>query len=234
MKCIGCLIGLLLVVSETIAASDTVVRFCYEEWQPYAYLDSEGKHRGLSIEYIEQKLKKVNINYQFRELPFPLCKQHVISGHFDFILHVDDTDNLQLLNQTIGDWQLTFAVAKNNPISYEQVLNSQGMKVLIARSYSYPEALDKKLKEMSAKVIKVSYYTGEFVALQRLFHRLTVGQAQVMVIDKVWAQQVVSKYQLPIRVFDQVLLSQPQYIGYSESNAELASIVESTLAAGND
>ncbi len=227
-------VGLILLSSPLIAAKQPVLSFCYEEWQPYAYVDQQGDHQGLSIDLIWQKLNAANLDYQFHQLPFPRCQLEVLSGHIDFIMYVDDTDSeFHLLSFPISYWQLTFAVAQENSMDFNELTASQGMKIIIARSYNYPGVLEKKLKQMSAQTVRVSYYTGELVALKRLFHRLTVGQGQAMVVDKVWAQQIVKKYQLPIRVFDQVLVSVPQYIGFKEGNIERAILVEQALTADN-
>ncbi len=171
---------------------------------------------------MRDKLRQANVSFKFTELSFPICAQEVLSGKIDFILHVDESDSFALLPKPVSDWQLTFAVAENNPIGYEQLITSKGTKIILARTYNYPQALSDKLEEMSANMIKVSYYTGEETALRRLFYRLEMGQAQAMVVDKIWAQDVAKKYQLPIRVFEQVVVKVPQFIGYNAKNKKLA------------
>ncbi|WP_206483357.1 transporter substrate-binding domain-containing protein [Thalassotalea sp. G2M2-11] len=201
-----------------LEASEQPISFCYEEWEPYSFIDENNQAVGVSVDYLKYKLTLANMQYKFSELPFPRCMQLVKSGKIDFILHVDENDNLQLIKQPIADWELTFAVSDKNPMSFEQLMQSKGLNVLVARSYVYPAIIEEKLQQMSANVIKVSFYTDEVVALKRLFHRLTVGQGQAMVVDRVWAEQMIKKHHLPIKLFDQLLVSIPQYIGYIASN----------------
>ena len=204
--------------------------FCYEEWQPYAYVDENKENTGITVNYLKRKLTVANIRYQFTELPFPRCREAVLSGQLDFILHIDDTDNFQMLDHAISHWQLTFAVSMNSTLTFDDIINSQGLKVLMARSYNYPLTLEDKLRSMAAKTIKVSFYTSEIVALKRLFHRLTVGQGDAMVVDKIWAQKVIEQHQLPIKLFDQIVVSVPQFIGYNRGNEQKAQRLSLALA----
>lgn len=222
--------GLLFAVSHVSAADSNEMSFCYEEWRPYAYFDDDKQNKGIAVDFLKRKLTAANIRYQFIELPFPRCKQAVISQKIDFILHVDETDGFNLLSQKISDWQITFAVSKETVLTFDEIINSKGLRIIKARSYDYPQALEDKLVEMSANVVKVSYYTGEPSAMKRLFHRLTAGQGHAMVVDKVWAQQVIEKYQLPIKLFDQLIVSIPQYIGYNNDNQALAQRLEKAMS----
>lgn len=222
-----CLVS--IIKAQAMASEVSKMSFCYEEWQPYAYVDEKKQHVGFSVNDLKQKLAAANLPYLFTELPFPRCKQAVISGQIDFILHIDAADDLNMISQPIALWQLTFAVNDNSTMNFEDIVNTKGLKVLIARSYVYPEELEEKLVSMAAKVIKVSYYTGEKTALNRFFQRLAVGQGDLMVVDKLWAQQVARQYQLPIKVLEPVIISVPQYIGYQSHNTKLAHLLEQTL-----
>ncbi len=220
---------LLSVPSRLLADDKIAMSFCYEEWRPYAFLDESKQDNGVTIDYLKQKLIAANIRYKFSELPFHLCKQAVISKKIDFILHVDENDNLALIKEPISDWELTFAVTRENELTFEEIIASQNLRIIIARSYNYPKVLEEKMIEMSAKIVKVSFYTGEATATKRLFHRLTAGQGDTMVVDRVWAQQIIKQNQLPIKVFDKLIVSVPQYIGYSTENQVAAQRLESLL-----
>lgn len=226
------LLCILLVFSSiAFAQSKHSYSFCFEEWSPYSFINEEGEAAGSSISLLKQKLNSENINATFHQLPYSRCVQRVKNKEIDFAIHVDRSDHLALLHESIVDWQLTFAVVKESELTLEDLLKSKGLKILIARDYSYPDKVIELLAKSGFSLSKASYNSNREEQIKNLFNILSSGRVDAMLIDKKWADLVIAQYGFKARTMDKVVHSEPQFIGYHQSNKLKAQIVEWALNA---
>ena len=223
-----------IVSSKTCSASVERLSFCYESWRPFAYTNASGKIAGLHIEAINQALAPYNYQLTFIELPYMRCLKEVQAGKIDFALHVDETDDVLLIDYPIGSWDLLLAY-QAKPQNEVIAKKSKDLgRVLIARDYNYPQAVLDILYENSAQILKRSYYIRDLQEVKNFFSLLEKGFVDAILIDKAWALHEMSRQPLAIALSDQVLFSQAQYIGYIEQNSAAAEKILDALTAHNN
>ena len=205
--------------------------FCYETWHPFAYVNEAGKAAGEHIELLEQALAITEYQVVFTELPFMRCLKQVRNGQIDFALHVDEEDNFELINHPIGSWDLllVYKYGQQKRLSVNE--KNRSAKVLIARDYAYPQVVLDTLSVMAVEIIKESFYINKPEQVKRLFKLLDAGFVDAILVDKSWAEYEMSRQTIQVTLSEEILYSQPQYIGYVEHNRATAQKVYNALVA---
>lgn len=228
MRLISLLVALISQVS--LAQPTKTMSFCFEEWLPYAYTESNGEIVGNSIEAVKMALDKKQIQAQFTQLPHAQCLARVKEDNIDFVLHVDESDGLVLLDYKVADWALTFAVLKEQSTPMKEMLNDPSMKLAIARSYAYPDKVKDILSKSKIVTFKTSYNSETPEQIKRLFSLLTTQRVDALLIDKKWADLMIGRFNLPIHTLKEVMHVEPQYIGFSKRNKFKAQVLSQALA----
>ncbi|WP_105168311.1 transporter substrate-binding domain-containing protein [Pseudoalteromonas sp. T1lg23B] len=208
------------------------LRFCFSRWWPYNYTES-GEVKGMQIDILKAAFKGSDVVLTFLELPFKRCKDQVKLGKYDFILDIDESDNLNMVNYSISSWQLAFAVARDQNLkSINDAQNLPTFRVILAQEYDYPQEVFDKLQQLKAQIARRSYYEASDEDAKVLFSILKTSHVEALLVDRYWAKQVVAKHQLPVYVFDEPLHIEPQYIGYSaQHSADKSQLLEQKLHA---
>ena len=217
--------------SPAWAVAAQKLSFCYETWHPFAYVNEAGETVGEHIEVLEQALAITEYQVVFIELPFMRCLRQVKNGQIDFVLHVDETDNFELINHPIGSWDLllVYKFGQQKHLSVNE--KNRSAKVLIARDYAYPQVVLDTLNTMAVEIIQKSFYTSNTEEVKRLFKLLEAGFVDAILVDKSWAEYEMSRQNIQVTLSEEILYSQPQYIGYVDRNRATAQKVYSALVA---
>ena len=159
------------------------------------------------------------------------CLKQVKNGQIDFVLHVDETDNFELINHPIGSWDLllVYKFGQQKRLSVNE--KNRSAKVLIARDYAYPQVVLDTLNTMAVEIIQKSFYTSNTEEVKRLFKLLEAGFVDAILVDKSWAEYEMSRQNIQVTLSEEILYSQPQYIGYVDRNRATAQKVYSALVA---
>lgn len=223
------LILISLIITTFQSRATDSISFCYEEWTPYAYRE-KGKSRGEIIERLIRNLRSHSVTAEFYEYPFSRCVFEVREGRVDFSLFVDHNDNLKIIEHNIVNWQL--AVVSSNKILTKKRFLENGSGVIISNDYEYPEKVKLMLDSNNKQVFPTSYFVTNELEIRALFNLIIKQHAEHMVVDKVWAQNLIKKHQLSVVVSDWNLTSVPQYIGYSKHTKQnKVDLVESLLVS---
>lgn len=217
------LIFLLLFLYCKNSHAQNKITFCYETWQPFAYVDDQGISKGEHITTINKAVKQINMAAEYIELPFMRCLQKVKSGKIDFMLHVDESSKINFINYPIGSWDLV--IAYSNKISKSKKLQS----IIISKGFHYPEPVLKKLEENFKDVIKESYYIGIENDVKRLFKLIESDFVDAMLIDQAWAKYELNKESFNVSLKETLFYSQPQYLGYINSRKSIAEKLHKAL-----
>jgi len=206
--------------------SATKLSFCFEVWQPFAYLNEQGDAAGEHIAFLQNAAEPYGFQLSFNEMPFKRCLKEVKQGHIDFAMHVDENDGVQLIDHPMGSWDLLFAYKDKD--SRRQIKNKD-RKILVARDYAYPKKVMDKLNSMSVQVVTESFYTRTPYEVKKLFKLVESGFVDAILVDKSWAQYELSKQEINVVLDDEVLYSQPYYFGYAKGNEEKADFLLQAL-----
>ncbi|MBD1584145.1 substrate-binding periplasmic protein [Pseudoalteromonas sp. S16_S37] len=214
------LLALLLMSFDTPADQSVVendidaMHFCFSRWWPYNYSE-HGVAKGMQIDILKMAMQDSGVSLSFTELPFKRCKDYVRLGKYDFVLDIDETDELDMVRYSISSWQLSFAVEVNSGIkNIHDIEALKDFRVILAQEYDYPDSVLSKLKNLNAVIGRVSYYESTDEDAKALFAILKNSHVEAMLVDRFWAKQVVRKHQLPVLVFEEPVHIEPQFIGY--------------------
>lgn len=201
-------------------ATKKTISFCFEEWRPFSYINEQNIISGIDVERLKTLLSD-KYTLQFSELPFRRCMKSVQKNLIDFILHIDESDNLSLIKSPLNSWQLTLAVAKENHYSLTQILNDSTFTLLIAEDYEYPPEIKNMFNNFSGKITKRSFYTSNPQATRKLYRLLEKKAVDAILVDKTWAEEQIKTLQIPVKLIDEVIHSEPQFIGYANQKLKL-------------
>ena len=166
----SCFVLLLLCFITAKVNATNTLKICYENWQPYAYLNKDGFFKGSVIEKLLKSSKKHHIQLQLYETPHLRCVNGVRKGVFDIALFVDKYGSLNLLPNKIANWQLALVTRKSISLkNYRDYTKSKIKTVLIAREYEYPTEMLQRLHLANKEIIKMSYYTNNEMDKYGLF-----------------------------------------------------------------
>ncbi|MCF6434015.1 transporter substrate-binding domain-containing protein [Pseudoalteromonas sp. MMG022] len=233
MKILIALIVLSITQAAFAAQSEiTQLRICFSRWWPYNFTEA-GEVKGMQVDILKSAFKNTDVALTFTELPFKRCKDYVKLGKYDFILDIDESDNLNMINYSLSSWQLAFAVAQNQQLkSIKDTQNLQEFRVILAQEYDYPDDVYEKLTQLNADIVRRSYYEASDEDAKALFSILKTSHVEALLVDRYWAKQIVSRFKLPVYVFDEPLHIEPQYIGYNaQHSADKALLLEKQLHA---
>jgi ABC-type amino acid transport substrate-binding protein len=200
--------------------------FCFEAWQPFAYLNKQGEAVGEHIAFLKSVLEPYGSQLSFHDMPFRRCLKEVKQGHIDFIMHVDETDGVQLIDHPMGYWELLLAYKDK---SSRRKIENKDSKILVSRDYAYPKPVIDKLDSMSVQIVTESFYTNTPYEVKKLFKLVESGFVDAILVDKAWAKYELSKQEINVVLDDQLFYSQPYYFGYVKGNEEKANFLLSVL-----
>ena len=214
--------------SRAFTSEKNTITFCYETWEPFAYVNSHGESEGEHIAFLKKAVSSIGYQASFSELPFLRCLSHVKAGDIDFMLHIDESSNISFIDFPIGNWDLVLASKANNQGDAGNN-DEKHYNVIISQSFSYPQPVIDKLNKTFRHIIKKSYYIGIKNDIKRLFKLIESGFVDAMLIDKIWAEHELEKGDFNLVLSEQLFYSQPQYIGYGKTRHELAEQLRQAL-----
>lgn len=193
--------------------AEITISFCYEEWAPYAYT-KHSEHTGIIIEKLVIALKSQAINSEFFEYPFSRCNLEVNKGNVDFALFVDSDENIKIIEQKLVDWQVAI-ISTNRALTKQDFWDASGAGVIISNDYEYPDEINRLFERNKTRLLPISYFFTSEHELKAFFNLITKKHAAFMLVDRVWSQKLIEKYDLPIFVSNWNLITVSQHIGYS-------------------
>ena len=223
------LLGFLCCFSTSANTDKRIVNICFERWWPYSFSDETGFATGIEVEIIRHALRDSGFRATFHELPYRRCLAGVRDKSFDFTLYVDRSDNLPILDISFTTWKLALAVKQGRFTNYAELLDLAAPKIMISDEYSYPNAVTQRLVKINAAIIKRSYYEQNHADGRRFFSVLQSNRVDAVLVDKVWAMEIIRHHKLPVYLLPQAFHFEQQYMGYHKDNQALANHMETLL-----
>ncbi len=230
IRALLCIFFIALSANAQSAEETSPVRVCFERWWPFSYVDENLQAHGIVVDLVRYASQTLKREVEFEELPYKRCVDDVRSGRRDFTLHVDKTDKLKMINETLASWDLTFAVRKGEFTSLEEMKKAKRLQLMIAEEYDYPDAVYEKLDAMGHRIIKRSYYETTDEDANTFFALLINRRVDAILVDQRWAKKMIIKNHINVALLDDLLHSEPQFIGYIESRASLGEELGRALA----
>ncbi|KAF7771220.1 hypothetical protein PCIT_a4281 [Pseudoalteromonas citrea] len=228
------IVGLCLYQSCVFAQSEEY-SFCFSRWWPFSFVEQDSVAKGIQVDLLTYALSTANISASFTELPYKRCIDDVQGGKYDFTLHIDSSDSLNLVEHMVSVWEMALAVNVNNRhLTLEKIKSLPFFSVVIAQEYPYPDEVIEVLSDIKAVIIKRSYYEGSDEDARALFDILASNRVGAILIDKRWAEKTIAQFNLPVAILPELVHSERQFIGFTDSNKQKAHKLSTLLKAMTD
>jgi polar amino acid transport system substrate-binding protein len=222
---------LLLVLFGTIShavASSSMIKICYEPWDPYIFKDHHGEMRGIAVELMNAALSDLGLIATYEELPFKRCVSEVQSDASDVAMTVTEGRTYLLHSRTVfAHWTLAAIVPESTSIAEPVTLEKlDNRSVLIISGYVYPDNIT-RWAETHQDITEITYSAdGEGMVP---FRMLEFGRADVFIEDNFWSANLIQDHDLALRVLEPALGSAVSVAGYRNELAGLRDDIDRVL-----
>lgn len=135
----GVIVLCLLLGAGTLAAQETV-RFCFNAWKPYIFVEN-GQPMGLSIAVLKEAARRAGYQPQFTELPWKRCLHLVETGEQDAAIGAAQRTQFLQGPTSYSVYTNTFWVREAEPIETFSLEALRGRTVGLISGYVYPDEL---------------------------------------------------------------------------------------------
>lgn len=150
------LAGCVMAFSATSAQAECgAIIVTWEEWEPFAYKDKDGKLTGLDIELVTAALNKAGCQVAYQEMPWARTLNGVEAGDVDVAMAASKTPEREAYGQfseayrqeTPALW-VAKGTAGNFPFkTLEDMKGATNFRLNVTRDYAYGPVWD-KIKEL--------------------------------------------------------------------------------------
>ncbi|WP_171013898.1 transporter substrate-binding domain-containing protein [Chitinivorax sp. B] len=120
------------------------MRACFERWEPYGAVRSDGSAVGIGVDIYRKALKLAGHQVVYTEMSYNRCGEAVKRGSMDLKLFVipNEIPGLPHLTVNTDYWMVAAVVHQTLPVDhYESLSQFAGMRIGIVRGYVYPEPI---------------------------------------------------------------------------------------------
>jgi len=151
LRFVGAAVGFCLCALNAIGAGAETIRYCHNNWPPYAYNTDEGP-AGISVEILKQASNRAGYTAEFNELPWERCLKSVADGEMDAVVDAAKRDGYLQGDVGFSVYTNTFWVREEfNPGS--SILSAlNGRRLGLVRGYVYGNRLEEQISESGAIV----------------------------------------------------------------------------------
>ena len=150
--------------SPGLSAAEAPVRFCFNNWAPYAVADNTGFH-GISVAVLTQAAERAGLTATFEELPWNRCLEMVRQGWFDAVLDAADRSEFLQGPTSYSVYSNTIWVTtgvKQTDLAFDAL---HGKKIGLVDGYSYPDQL---MEQLQAFELKIDYSVDDATNIRKL------------------------------------------------------------------
>ena len=204
------------------AAAVDALAFCYEDWEPFSYVNAEGQDAGATIEAVSVALTRAGIAASFQSLPYSRCIRSVEAGRFDAILLTNDEPSLVASEIPTAYWTIHVVVHEADPRQeIASVTELSGARLGLAADYPYPQDVRAVGAILRQNVVDVLLH----------FRRVAAGDLDGAVADLYWARIAIQREGLALRALEPPLIVIPQTAMFNADRMDERIAYDAALAA---
>lgn len=121
-------------------AEAAAIRFCFNQWSPYATVRN-GEVVGISVEILREAAKQAGLVAVFTELPWNRCLKSVSDGEMDAVLDAAARDNFLQGPTSVTRYSNTFWVREGDDAVSFTLAVLRGRDLGLVDGYVYPPSL---------------------------------------------------------------------------------------------
>lgn len=211
----------LAVVTDSTPVRAADIKFCFEPWRPFVYLDETGTPAGIQVDITSEALDRVGLTASLEELPYRRCLAQVEAGRYDAMLLTGGEENLIGSTEYSVVWQVGVIVHESYPADvFESFEDFSGTVLGIVDGYGYPEAIE-----------TFEGWEREYAVDAATNVRKVSGQRIDLTVDDVpWALWYAKDYGLNIKVLEPLVAGFPQYAMWNKRRDTFRVLHDEALA----
>ncbi|WP_029770482.1 ABC transporter substrate-binding protein [Pseudogulbenkiania sp. MAI-1] len=212
---------LALVAASSHAAGPFTV--CFEEWQPYAWVNPAGQAYGPSIDIYRQALRQAGIpTVAFKEMQYNRCSEQVKQGLVDMKLFVLDNElpGQPQLHEPTEYWQIAAIVRQDSPLQHYQGLSDfERARLALITGYLYPEPLDAFIRTHAWSASDPTH----------AYRLIASKRVDAVFLDLLAFEQRNRTLRLPLRPLQPVVARLPVFAVLSSRHQELSKALDAVI-----
>lgn len=208
-KLISCTLVLLIAFTQ-IGHTQTQkpLTFCFENWEPYSFIDENEKANGLSIYLIKLAAEKLHIPIEFKLLPWKRCLLKVKNGQIDAVIDAAKRDAFLQGPTALAFYTNAIWVHTHDPLT-----DLPSLSVLSDRRAGYIDGYTYNDSYMSISGIKIDYSPDHATVLRKL----DAARVDFAIADYVTTKHFLRKTPLNIRELRPFPSINPLYLSFHKS-----------------
>ncbi len=223
IKLMPCTILLLFCfISTGHSQSQKPLTFCFENWKPYSFIDTNHQPSGLTIQLIELAAKRLDIPVSFELLPWKRCLFKVENGQADAVV---DASKREAFLQ--GPTALTFYTNTIWVHTHDTLRDLPSLSILAGRRAGYVDGYSYDPRYLTIAGIKIDYSPDEATALRKL----DAARVDYAIADYVSTKHLLKKRSLNIRDLRPFPSVSPLYLSFHKSRATEQRLFDATFKA---
>ena len=216
---------ILLAISANSEAR--TIKVCLEHWEPWYYLDEDNIPKGKAIALLEQVFNTLEVEAEYLIVPYQRCMHETRRDHYDAVMTVSPgEEGVHVVPVPLAYWQINGVVHEDSDLDALPPLDKLEHRPLFIAGYTYPDIL-RELTERSDAI----HFSSDFnEGVPRIFRTLADRGNLICFIDGLWARNAIERYDLPLKILKPSVFIEPNMIGFSPKNKELAEAVTAVFA----
>ncbi|OMH36201.1 ABC transporter substrate-binding protein [Motiliproteus sp. MSK22-1] len=212
------ILPLLLFLPGAVLAADPL-RACFVTWIPYTQLE-DGKPEGITVDLLKEAAKRAKFDLTFKGLPWKRCLAMVQRGEMDFAMDAVDRPGFIHGKHPSALYILGFWIRKSEDYGqFEYMGKLLDKRLGLLQGFQYSE------KILDAGFPVIEWLPSESVAAKMV----AINRLDLAFADAVVMQQVINKFQLPLKPMLPVFSIQPLYPSFNVSMTKKRDRIDQAL-----
>lgn len=209
-----------LLLASWPAHADHTMKFCFNSWEPFTYLDKKGKPQGISIDIVRHVAQEMNQVIELNHLPWKRCLQQVQSGKIDAVIDAAKRDAFLQGPTSVGLFSNTVWVHQGDPLRFlKSYADLKGRKVGFVDGYKYPKDFT------DIEDLKIDYSLDDLTALRKL----SAKRVDFVVADITNTYAAIKNFNLNIKPLRPTPSADKLYISFNKNKTALQKEFDRTL-----
>ena len=221
----GALLALLgaLFLQGTLWADEPEVRYCFNDWPPYARMEGEIA-AGISIDILREASARAGVAASFVELPWNRCLEMVRSGELDAVIDAVERPEYLQGPTSFSYYTNTVWVREEFPTDSLDFEALRGRNIGLIDGYKYPDDLRSELRRAGMTI-------GYSVNDRANIRKLAFDRVDAIIGDFVSTLIFAQENDLKLKPLTPTHSADRLYTSFNRDRGEIHARIDAALAA---
>ena len=221
----GVLIGLLgvLFLQGTLRADEGQVRYCFNDWPPYARMEGESAV-GISIDILREATERAGMAAMFLELPWNRCLEMVRGGELDAVIDAAERSEYLQGPTSFSYYTNTVWVRDDFPADSLDFDALRGKTMGLIDGYKYQDSL---WSELRGAGMMIDYSVNDRANIRKL----AFARVDAIIGDFVGTLTFAQENDLKLKPLTPTHSADRLYASFNRDREEIHARIDAALAA---